>query len=247
MIPTLAFHPPVIAHRGAGMNAPENTLASVREAHEQGARWIEVDVKITYDGMPILMHDETLDRTTSGSGFVAETTWDEVRALDAGAAFAPKFSGEKVPLLTEFVQTVLDYDMSMLVEIKPCSGRAKATTMVAMIEMAKIWPDHNQLPVISSFDAECLAIAEQLEPHWPRCVLLDAWDHAWRSRAEAVRASAIGIRHDHLTHGRVREVVDSGLHLLAYTIQEPERAKELLDWGVAAVYSGSPRAILDRL
>ena len=136
MIPLLSFHPPIIAHRGAGMNAPENTLAAVREAHAQGATWIEVDVKITYDGVPVLMHDETLDRTTNGAGLVAETTWDTIQGLDAGINFDPRFKGEQVPLLSEIIKSVLSYDMSVVVEIKPCPGRAKATTMVRSYKIA---------------------------------------------------------------------------------------------------------------
>ncbi|MFA6280740.1 MAG: glycerophosphodiester phosphodiesterase family protein [Bdellovibrionales bacterium] len=247
MIPHLAFNPPVIAHRGAGLNAPENTLASVREAKAQGAKWIEFDVKITYDGIPILMHDETLERTTTGQGFVAEATWETLQNLDAGVSFDPRFKGEKIPLLVDVISAVLASDMSVIVEIKPCPGRAKATTMVTMIEMAKIWPDRDDLPVISSFDLECLEVAAQLEPHWPRCVLMDRWDVKWRDKVDQVEASAICVYEEQLTQARVQEMIGYKVPLLAYTVQQPERAKELLDWGVAAVYAGCPRAILDCL
>ena len=226
------------------MDAPENTLAAVRAANEHGVKWIEVDVKITYDGIPILMHDETLDRTTSGTGLVAETTWEKIQKLDAGKSFDSRFVGERIPLLTEVVQAVLSYDMSMIVEIKPCAGRARATTMVTVIEMAKVWPEQKLLPVIASYDDECLEIAAQLEPHWPRCILMDQWDPEWHSRVDRQGASAVALREDQLTASRVKMFVDYNIPLLAYTLSDAARAKELLAWGVAAVYAGSPRDIV---
>lgn len=247
MIHRLTFQPPVIAHRGAGLDAPENTLASIYEAKAQGAHWIEFDVKITYDGIPILMHDDTLERTTDGQGLVAEATWDSLKTLDAGSSFDPRFKGEKIPSLAEVIGAVLEHEMSVVIELKPCPGRAKATTMVTMIEIAKLWPDREDLPVISSFDQECLEIAAQLEPHWPRCVLMDHWDLTWRERIDHVGAKAICVHEEQLTQARVQEMIGYKVPLLAYTVQRPERAKELLDWGVSAVYAGCPRAILDCL
>ncbi|MDD2326218.1 MAG: glycerophosphodiester phosphodiesterase family protein [Alphaproteobacteria bacterium] len=239
----MAFHPPVIAHRGAGCSAPENTLAAIRLAHEQGAKWIEVDVKITYDGVPILIHDETLERTTDGSGLVAEQTWEEIQKLHAASSLGP----EPVPTLVEAVNLVLELDMSLVVELKPCPGRARATTMVAMIELAKVWPERDLLPVICSFDMECLEMAMQLEPHWPRAYAIRQWQENWRASVEQAGASALSVKEDQLTASRVEEVVGAQLPLLAYTVNQPARAKELLDMGVTAVYADCPKLILDQL
>lgn len=244
MIPNLVFIPPVIAHRGAGQSAPENTLAAIRVAHEEGARWVEFDVKITYDGVPILMHDETLDRTTNGQGLIAETMWDDLKLCDAGVLFNHSFTGERVPHLTDALKAVIEYDLSAIIEIKPCPGRAKATTMVAMIEIAKAWPEKEIFPVISSFDMECLEVAAQLEPPWPRCVLMREWEDEWYNKVGQAQACAISIRSEHLTKERIRQVKDSGVVILAYSVGDPVRAKDLLAWGVSAVYSCSPRMIL---
>lgn len=247
MIPLLNFRPPIIAHRGAGSDAPENTLAAIRSAKAQGANWIEVDIKITYDGAAILMHDDTLERTTTGVGPVAEKTWDEIRALDAGAKFGPQFKGEGVPLLQDVIKLILDLDMSLVAELKPCPGRAKATTMVSMIELAKAWPERDLLPVISSFDMDSLEMAAQLEPHWPRCLLFRGWDSDWRPKVSRAGACAMSVAAEHLTQERVDEVTRLRIPLLAYTVNEPERARELLAWGVSAVYADSPAAILKGL
>lgn len=247
MIPLLAFHPPVIAHRGASAVAPENTLAAIRAAREQGASWIELDVKITYDGVPVLMHDETLDRTTSGSGFVAEAAWTEVARLDAGGAFAGAFKGEAVPHLTEAVNALLFNNLSLMLEIKPCPGRAKATTMVAVIELAKVWPEGDVYPVISSFDKESLEIVAQLEPQWPRCLIIDNWESDWQMIAAEVSVSALSFDERLLTRERLAEIRPLRLPILAYTVNDSARAKELLAWGVSAVYADNPRAILENL
>ncbi len=247
MIPLLAFMPPVIAHRGASSVAPENTLAAIRTAREQGANWIELDVKISYDGVPVLMHDETLERTTNGTGFVAEAAWSDLARLDAGASFDPRYRGEGVPHLSDAINTALFNSLSVMIEIKPCPGRAKATTMVAVIETAKIWPEGDVYPVISSFDVESLMISAQLEPQWPRCLIFDKWAENWREMTETIEASALSFEEKLLTHERVRELGRMGLPLLAYTVNDPVRAKELLAWGVAAVYTDNPRTILEAL
>jgi glycerophosphoryl diester phosphodiesterase len=98
----------VAGHRGAAGRAPENTCASFRLAWELGADMVELDVRLTIDGHPVVLHDPTLDRTTSGTGRVAERTLAEIRALDAGSHFGPAFAGERVPGLAE----VLGVDLS---------------------------------------------------------------------------------------------------------------------------------------
>lgn len=245
MIPHLAFHPPVIAHRGASQAAPENSLAAIRAAREQGVNWLELDVKITYDGVPILMHDETLNRTTNGQGLVADKTWEEMSQLKLEKSLSTAI--ETVPHLSEALNTILQNKLSLIVELKPCPGRAKATTMVAMIEMAKIWPEGDVFPVVSSFDLESLEIAAQLEPHWPRGLLMDQWDPNWQEGVERIKASALSIEESQLTQDRVASVVSQRLPLLAYTVNDPARAKELLAWGVSAVYADNPRSILAAL
>lgn len=247
MMSLLTFHPPVIAHRGASADAPENTLAAIRAAREQGANWIELDVKISYDGVPLLMHDETLDRTTDGSGLIAEKNWSDMAKLDAGLSFSPVFKGEPIPHLADAVNAVLQNKMSLILEIKPCPGRAKATSMVAVIELAKIWPEGDFYPMISSFDIESLEIAAQLEPQWPRSLLLDTWAEDWRERMARTGACAISVEESLLTSERMAAFQSLALPVVAYTVNDPARAKELLAWGVAAVYADKPRAILQGL
>jgi glycerophosphoryl diester phosphodiesterase len=227
----LHFIPPVIAHRGASAIAPENTLAAFRLAHEAGALWVECDVKLTRDGAPIIMHDDTLDRTTDGKGNVADMDWADVQKLDAGVWFDARFRGERVPQLAEALRFILDHDMRLNLEIKPCPGRAQATAMVALIETAKLWPPYYAPPVISSFNEKALAIAAQLHPHWPRSFAFEGWNSDWRASAARVGAEALTVNAEILTSDRMHVLAQTGLAVLAYTSDDPLRAKQLLNEG----------------
>jgi glycerophosphoryl diester phosphodiesterase len=246
-IPDFQFLPPVIAHRGAGCDAPENTLAAFRAVPALGASWIETDVKLTQDGTPILFHDDTLDRTTNGKGNVADMVWADLQKLDAGSWFSPSFADQRVPLLAEAVRYFLDNNLRLNLELKPCPGRTRATVMVALIEMAKLWPHDHASPLISSFDIEALAIAAQLHPDWPRGLLLDKWREDWGGLMRKVTARSLHMKEDQLTQDRVQQLVSAEVPVLAYTVNDPARAKELLHWGVAAVFTDKPGDLIRAL
>jgi glycerophosphoryl diester phosphodiesterase len=245
--PDLHWAPPVIGHRGACASAPENTLAAFRRAYDQGVTWIETDVKLTHEGIPILMHDDMLDRTTSGKGLVADTTWAVMQKLDAGRWFGPSFIGETVPQLAEGLRFVIERNMRINLELKPCPGRAQATTMVALIETAKLWPDDRPPPLISSFDITALTIASGLHPEWPRALALDEWRDDWAGLVRQTGAAALTINAGILTRARIGVLAEARLPILAYTVNEPAQAKELLQWGVSAVFSDDPQAIIKAL
>lgn len=243
----LKFASPVIAHRGASALAPENTLAAFERAHEDGCLWIESDVKLTYDGIPILMHDETLERTTNGIGLVADMKWNELQKLDAGSWFDPAYTQEPIPHLDELLTFIIDHNMRLNLELKPCTGRTKATVMVALIELTKIWPDNFPVPLVSSFDMEALTIAANLHPECPRGLLLEKWEDDWVDRAQQIGASSIHIDEKDLTRDQIEKLVESPYVILTYTVNNPARAKELLHWGVSAVFSDNPGEILKYL
>lgn len=243
----LTFQPPVIAHRGVRAEAPENTLPAFGLAKHRGATWIETDVKLTHDGIPILMHDDTLERTTNGNGAVADIPWELVRNLDAGTWFDPRFAGTRVPRMSEMLKLAFTDYLRVNLEIKPCPNRTQATTMVALIEAAKLWPADHPPPLISSFDVEALVIASQLHPEWPRGLLLDNWRSDWAELAKLTRASTINLDHKLLTGDRLDMLLSAGLPILTYTVNDPARAKELLQKGVAAVFTDDPAKIIKAL
>jgi len=243
-VPNIEFSPPVIAHRGAPVCAPENSLQAFIAARNAGAAWIETDVKLTADGIPVLIHDDTLDRTTSGKGPVAEMAWTEMQKLDAGAWFSPNFSGAKVTSLAELVAFCSSSKMRLLLELKPSPGRTQATVMVALIEAAKLWPEDMPPPIITSFSTDALLIAAQLHPGWPRGLLLDTWHDNWIEAVERTESSLVTIKEEFLTPERLISLRNATVPVLAYTVNDPVRAKELLRNGIKAIYSDDPGLIL---
>jgi glycerophosphoryl diester phosphodiesterase len=240
----LLFEPPFIAHRGARARAPENTLAAFAAAREDGATWIECDIKLTSDGVPILMHDDTLDRTTNGTGAVADMNWAEMQLLDAGNWFDPSFKGTRIPSLADVLVFARSSGMRLNLELKPCPGRTQATTMVVLIEMMKLWPDMPQPPLISSLDIEALTIASRLHPDWPRGLLIDEWRDDWQEVMALTRASTLNINADLLTPERLAGLLQTGVPLLVFTVNNPTRARELLTSGVRAIFCDNPAEML---
>ena len=240
--------PRIIGHRGAALAAPENTLESLREAKRQGARWVEVDAKLTADNQVILLHDDLLDRTTSGKGAAALASLDAVRALDAGSWFAPSWAGAKVPTLGETVAELLKLDLNCNFEIKPCPGRERITAEFVINELRRLWPADRDKPLISSFAYDALQVAQRLAPEFPRAVLVgDDIPADWRTKCEGVAAIALNPWHKTLTPEWTRTVRQAGYKVIAYTVNETARARELFDWGVDAVFSDAPGQLIEAL
>src|SRR5574337_1778321 len=119
--------PQLIAHRGAPRVAPENTLSSIREAKKLGANWVEFDVRLTKDGELICFHDNTLERTTNGTGYVYDYTFSALKQLDAGSWFSPDFRGEEIPTFSQMASLVMELGLGMNIEIKPDAPRVIET------------------------------------------------------------------------------------------------------------------------
>jgi glycerophosphoryl diester phosphodiesterase len=246
-LPTIEFLSPVIAHRGASAVAPENTLAAFQRASDDGALWIETDIKLTHDGVPILFHDEDVARTTNGKGLVAEQDWGILQKLDAGSWFNSSFTAATIPTLADGIRFATEHDMRLNLEIKPCPGRTRATVMVALIELTKITSPDALPPLISSFDIEALTIAANLHPECPRGLLLDQWRDDWADVMRVTEAQTLNLNHSLLTTDRLAMFRDADVSVLAYVVNDPVRAKELLHQGVKAVFSNNPGMILKSL
>lgn len=235
--------PPVIGHRGAKGHAPENTIAGLRKAHALGARWVEFDVKLTADGEPILMHDDTLKRTTDGRGAVADRTLAEIRALDAGRWFSPAFAGERVPTLDEAMAFLAANAMGANVEIKPCPGREVETGALVARSLAGRWAGMALPPFLSSFSAASLAAARDAAPDIPRGLLAERFASDWGARLADLGCATLHMFDRRITEDRVRAVRQAGYRLLAYTVNDAARARSLLSLGVEAIITDYPERI----
>ena len=236
MVDTPAL-PRVIGHRGAAAAAPENTLVSLRKAKELGASWVEFDVKLTRDGVPILMHDERLERTTDGRGEVALTTLNDLQKLDAGGWFDPAFRGEPVPTLEAALALCAELGLGINVEIKPCPGRAAETARVTVEVLQARWPGGLPAPLISSFERSCLAVARELAPELPRGYLARGLPLRWRAELARYDCRTLHLNARRVGARQRAAVLGAGVPLLLYTVNDPEHARELLEAGVAAVFT----------
>lgn len=239
--------PVVIGHRGAAAVAPENTLASMRRAHADGARWVEFDVHLSGDGRCIVLHDDTIDRTTDGRGAAAALSFEALRRYDAGAWFAPQFAGERIPDLEELTALLGALGLGANVEIKPSPGAEKATAEAVMAVLRRCWPAHLPPQLVSSFAPLSLAAARDAAPEIARGYLFGQLPADWRRRAEALGCATIHCGERRLTPAQVAAVREAGYPLLVYTVNDPARARELIHWGATGIISDCPGAIIAAL
>lgn len=239
--------PRVIGHRGAKAYAPENTLSSIHAAADLGCEWVEVDVKLSKDSEAIIFHDEELERCTGVNGFVKDFTLAELREMDAGSWYGESFLGEKIPTLEELLNTVLERGMGVNLEIKPCPGREKETAEVMLDVATRIWPDDLPPPLISSFQNVSLETAMDMMEEWPRGFLMDEHLENWQELAQYLNAATININGNTVTRNQIEEYMEYQKPILAYTINDQMKAKELVRWGVDAVFSDNPDTIMEIL
>ena len=179
----------VMAHRGFSSKAPENTMSAFIQALEAGAEGIELDVHLTGDGEVVVIHDHTLERTTSGSGPVSEMTLAEVQRFDAGAWFSQEFAGEKVPSLREVLELVKEHNVLLNVETKAALGYEQLNDKVALLlDEYALW----EKTIISSFNHYALVHMKQIRPQARtgilyNCGLVNPWDYAKSIAAHCIR------------------------------------------------------------
>jgi glycerophosphoryl diester phosphodiesterase len=229
--------PRVIAHRGGGTLAPENTIAGLRCGLEHGYRAVEFDVMLSADGIPVLMHDPAFGRTVPGIGNVSETSAKLLAGMDAGSWFGPRFAGEPVPSFADVIAFCRQHGVWMNVEIKPSPGYAADTGRAAASVLKQVLAGQGEQPVpplFSSFSPEALMAARDIAPEIPRGLLIGQVPDDWQARLEQVGAIALHTNHKNLTQEQARAIKDAGFGLFCYTVDDPGIAQRLFDWGVDA-------------
>lgn len=235
--------PKIIGHRGARGHAPENTLASFRKAAELGTRAIEIDVSVTQDNHCVILHDMDVDRCTDGKGPVLLKTLADLKVLDAGSWFSEDYVGERVPTLQETFSCLSDLNMSLNLEIKPCAGWQIPTSDAIGGFLTE--NQHNTIPILlSSFDIEALVATGDIVPDLPRGYLTEAIPPDWEKRLRDARASSLHCQQEFVTEGIVKAVQDAGYKFLVYTVNDPEYARQLLDWNVDGIITDYPDRLL---
>lgn len=236
--------PRIIAHRGSPKVAPENTLASFRQAAKEGARWVEFDVSLTADGRVVVFHDDDLDRTSDGAGPLAHAAFETIKNLNAGSWFSPAFAGEMVPTLEEALELFAELGLSFNMELKVDPGREVELAAAAVPIARECWKNREPHPLISSFSRRAVAAAKDLAPQWPRSFLFDRLPDDWEQTAEALGVTTLNGNHRHLTRDAIAAMRQRGYGVLAYTVNDRGRATELFDWGLDAIFTDVPGEML---
>ena len=228
-------YPRWVAHRGAGRLAPENTLAAFRLGAQHGYRMFECDAKLSADGVPFLLHDATLQRTTNGTGTAGDLPWSELAQLDAGGSHSRAYAGEPIPTLENLARWCIANGHFLNIEIKPTPGLEEETGRVVGEHAARLWQGQAVPPLFSSFRPESLAGAQATAPHIPRALLLDTlWDGCF-DRARALGCVAIVCNHALWDAALVAQVKGWGLRTLSYTVNDDWAAQRLIELGTDGI------------
>ncbi|GAB4570549.1 MAG: glycerophosphodiester phosphodiesterase [Anaerolineae bacterium] len=230
------------AHRGASHDAPENTLASFRLAAQQGADGIELDVTLSADGEVVVIHDDTVDKTTDGTGVVQELTLAELKAFDAGSYFGPEFAGERIPTLNEVFEAV-GQQLLINVELKGLGWQQdglerKVADLIARHRLEK-------RVLISSFNPIRLHRMRRVAPHLPLGFLHD-WDTPvhlrWLARLllTGVRPEADHPHLSHVTRGYVAQARRRKQRVHVWVVNDPAEMRRMIEAGVDLIMTDRP-------
>ena len=228
-------YPRWIAHRGAGKLAPENTLAAFRLGAQHGYRMFECDVKLSADGVPFLLHDATLERTTNGTGVAGDQPWSELARLDAGSWHSRAYAGEPLPTLDNIARFCLRNDYFLNIEIKPTPGLEQRTGEVVAAEAARLWAGAQVPPLLTSFRPESLEGAQGAAPHLPRGLLLDTLWTGWLETALSLDCAAIVCNHALWDTSSVTQAKSAGFRCLSYTVNDEWAVQRLADLGTDGI------------
>ena len=222
-----------IAHRGAGKLAPENTLAAFRFGASFGHTAFECDVKLSADGVPFLLHDDTLERTTSGQGVAGERSWAELSRLDAGSWHSTAFAGEPIASLEAVAAFCTANDYLLDLEIKPSPGNDVETGRAVGQSVRQLW---GGTPVLlSSFKPQALMGARETAPELPRGLLLDTLWPGCMEMAASLDCVAIITNHTLMDAALLAQIHAAERRALVYTVNDAARARELVALGIDGI------------
>ncbi|KKB76973.1 glycerophosphodiester phosphodiesterase [Devosia soli] len=235
----------VQAHRGASAVAPENTLAAFRAAAEQGALWVELDVALLGDNTLVVIHDDSVDRTTSGQGSLGDLTAGDIASLDAGSWFDPKFSGERLPTLEQVIGVLGELGLSANVEIKQHKHHKSLAHLVHAVQAAIVGRGSKTEIMISSFDPEALKAMHVLEPGLEMAMLWSSPPPDWEELLKAIPSKTIHLNYKALSIGFLEETTRKDIKVRAWTSNNPSELISFWGAGLAGVITDNPKLFLE--
>ncbi len=247
LLPGPPGRPLAVAHRGASVDAPENTMAAFRAAWSGGASWLETDTQPTVDGVPVLIHDDLVDRTTTGTGAVRELRALDLAALDAGSWFSPEFSAEKVPELSQLLAE-LPADGRVFLEVK---GPHTPDQVLAVLQVCRASAADDRV-LLQSFERDVLAEIGRISPGRPVGLLTTAWDDDPIAACRALGAISYNPHHALLARqsdpvGAVADLHAASIAVSVWTADDPTDWGLLTGIGVDAIMTNTPAALVNWL
>ncbi len=245
----LDFTPPppsagLIGHRGIAALAPENTLSGFMLAAEQDIDWVEFDVQLTKDNGLVIFHDDKLERTSNGKGLVHKHTLNDLSDLDAGSWFSSEFKGERIPVFQEILPKLLKLKLFLNIELKVPTDASKrhCETLANLVadSLSKQWPAKNPWPLISSFNWDLLTIIRARLPQAPIGFLHDHCSQEMIEMVANTPNASLNCNFESLTDEMLAISKDFSIPVLAYTVNQPDVAKRLLDAGIFGLFSDDP-------
>ncbi|MFN1834517.1 glycerophosphodiester phosphodiesterase [Balneola sp. MJW-20] len=233
----------IIGHRGASAYAPENTMSAFRMAAEMGAEMIELDIVLSKDGVPVVIHDETLDRTTNAKGLVSDYTLEELKMLDAGSWFSDEFKGEAIPTLEEVLEWAKGR-VSVNIEVKTEAVTDEAEGGIESKALALVDKFGMREHVIfSSFDYRSASHIGALAPDVAKAILYEKSQSKGKSPAdlaEEYSIQAFNCSFRELKSGWMSDMLAKEVPVLIYTVNDKKRMRSLINRGVSGIFSDKP-------
>lgn len=227
------------AHRGASSIAPENTMPAFMEALLQGADGIECDVRLSRDGVPVVIHDEFVDRTTDGFGWVHEYTFAELQQLDAGSWFSPKYAGVKIPSLEELLAWLSTNHLLLNIEVKNVIANDRLEERILTLLHGYRMKERT---VISSYEVDTLQRFRQLDAKIETAYIYLFHHEPWRI-ATAIKANALHAFYPFLTRETVTAARRHGLGLVPYTVDDWNDIRQVLQYEISGIITNYPNRV----
>lgn len=241
MVQDLPLLPLVIGHRGAKKVSPENTLASIKQAAKDGATWVEVDVRLSFDDIPILLHDTTVDRTTDGTGKIGALKLDSIKTLDAGSWFSSKFSSEKIPTLREALNICNQLSLGINIEIKPDSASSKKIIEKTLSVLHTFSDDFRGRLLFSSFDVDIIEMLRVAAPKWPRGLLIEKLHNNLKTKLDELECFSV---HPAIscfeTTQNIEDTLKFGLPIVPFTVNDFLTSQKLIKHGIRSFITDDP-------
>jgi glycerophosphoryl diester phosphodiesterase len=236
--------PILIAHRGGSFEAPENTMAAFRHAIGLGMRFVELDVQMSSDGELMVIHDETLDRTTDGAGEVRDYTFEELRQLDAGARFAPEYAGERIPTLREVLELCVPEGVGVVIELKsPDLYRGMEEKVAALV--GEMWLRGAENIWCISFNHNAIRRMRNLDAALPLGYLYEWNEESFIAPDDVVQAVCPYFRTALTYPEQVAEAHRLGKFVFVYTVDEAEDIRLLIEAAIDGMVSDRPGMLLE--